>query len=408
MRNEVIQQVTKIMHKYTETRDNNLREATTKISCQITDSRQEMERYKINCGSTTNSILSEDKELLTRMEKKANDARRARDSSSRILETLTTNIQTGVQQVSEHTAAAVRQHQSTLEQDTGALDAAAYGAFDRLDRGRKLRLEELQAIRTDATQIHGDIQTSMSSMTDAISTTMGDVLSSVRPRHRPPSCFCAHWYFIQTRSFSEGTKTFCAATGQQLGALTSTTKSLAHRAIAEDTPTGTTPKKRKWEYEDEWDVVADRATAIKQWREKRAPLTNSEPVIEEVTSATTPSTAEEPGYVDYEVPLAVEDEDEDEEDVEIAAPTLSPEPAPALAPKPAVRSKSLAALVPGIQRRTNAPPVTHPAAGKPTGIARVSKRVASGSGAVGSAGVPRSSSALVEKSNAAGRRRDKV
>lgn len=179
MRNEVMQHVSKILQKYGEARDSTLRETTTKLSGNLTDGQKELEKLRLNHGNGINNILSGHKDLLGRTDAKANNGRRAGEDASRALETLGANVSNTIKQLDEHTTAAALDHLSVLERDTEALDAAASGAFERLDKGRQLRVNELTAIKTDASQSRQATQAHMSSMTSSLNATMNDVIVTV-------------------------------------------------------------------------------------------------------------------------------------------------------------------------------------------------------------------------------------
>lgn len=209
--------------------------------------------------------------------------------------------------------------------------------------------------------------------------------------------FAYGFIYLQGSSLDASTEAFHRSADEQLASLSHIARSLATRAAAEDLPTGQTPKKRKWEYEDEWEVVNDRATALKKYRDKSqlpvavetmdedAPPTPATPALDlQPLEPLEPQPVEQQAYVEYEVPLPPEDEE--------------PEP-----PAPAPPASKTAAPA----RRRPAPAASSGAqTSKPSGIARPGRRVVS-SGQSGSGPAGRGAHALTEKSNATARKRDK-
>ena len=47
-----------------------------------------------------------------------------------------------------------------------------------------------------------------------------------------------------------------------------TTESLIDQGTREDLPTGSTPRKRIWQYTDDWELTKDRDTVIQLWKRK--------------------------------------------------------------------------------------------------------------------------------------------
>ena len=51
-----------------------------------------------------------------------------------------------------------------------------------------------------------------------------------------------------------------------LSGLRQANKALQEQGTREDIPTGTTPRKRAWEYDDDWERTQDRDTVLREWR----------------------------------------------------------------------------------------------------------------------------------------------
>lgn len=47
-----------------------------------------------------------------------------------------------------------------------------------------------------------------------------------------------------------------------------TTESLIDQGTREDLPTGSTPRKRVWQYTDDWELTKDRDTVVQLWKRK--------------------------------------------------------------------------------------------------------------------------------------------
>jgi len=58
-------------------------------------------------------------------------------------------------------------------------------------------------------------------------------------------------------------------TTSNLSGLRQANKTLQEQGTREDTPTGTTPRKRAWEYDDDWERTQDRDTVLREWRQSR-------------------------------------------------------------------------------------------------------------------------------------------
>ena len=58
-------------------------------------------------------------------------------------------------------------------------------------------------------------------------------------------------------------------TASSLSGLRQANKALQEQGTREDIPTGTTPRKRAWEYDDDWERTQDRDTVLRDWRQSQ-------------------------------------------------------------------------------------------------------------------------------------------
>lgn len=64
-------------------------------------------------------------------------------------------------------------------------------------------------------------------------------------------------------------QTYRNDTASNLSGLRQANKALQEQGTREDIPTGTTPRKRAWEYDDDWERTQDRDTVLREWRQSR-------------------------------------------------------------------------------------------------------------------------------------------
>lgn len=64
----------------------------------------------------------------------------------------------------------------------------------------------------------------------------------------------------------------------------------------EDSPTGLTPRKRVWQYVDEWELTQSRSAVLKAWRQRSGSTTSSDTFVTE--NEPPPAQLEDHGLVD--------------------------------------------------------------------------------------------------------------
>lgn len=179
MRNEIIQHVTKLMDKYTDARSNTLRETISTLSTNISYSQREVEEFKRKHANGLGSYLAGDTELLGQVEKTAADYRQAQEITTRTLSKLPSSVDNAAQQARTRITLAMEEHARTLGQDTEVLGAAASGTFERLEKSRLLRLEELTAIRDDSIRTQQHTKESVSTTSNALHDAKREITEAV-------------------------------------------------------------------------------------------------------------------------------------------------------------------------------------------------------------------------------------
>ncbi|KAF8310995.1 kinesin-domain-containing protein [Clavulina sp. PMI_390] len=408
LRSEVIQQVTKIMTKHTDSRDASLREVAARFSAQTTEGLQGLETFRKHHGASVNAIVSDQKELVARVDVKGKETRRVRDAASRALTKLTASLEDGIEQFAIQSKSEVVSLSAMLGQDLDGLDEATAGSFQRLETGRQARMEELNSMHSRTRRAHELLETQLETAASSLSSRMTGIIEA-------------------GTAARDGLATFGQATGGEISSLGEMSRLLTRRGARDDIPTGTTPHKRKWEFEDDWEVVRDRAGALRRFHEQQqqresfgaadvqlqSPIVVPPPLHHE-------ELGDEPLIGDSQGPEGVVMVDEPMGPPEpTTAPstlpststsTTAPPPVQALgsaltasAPVRAASSSMNGHVRPRGLSTTGRP--SQAAGSKNSGTARVAKRPAS---VAGGAVHGRGAGALVERQNATTKRRDRI
>jgi len=113
----------------------------------------------------------------------------------------------------------------------------------------------------------------------------------------------------------------------QLSIMQTTQRDLMEQGTIRDLSTSTTPKKRTWKFEDQWELTKPREELVRTWREKGVSNVGSETFLAE------------------HLPLPDEDAETDFREVPVT-PTLEAPPPPMALESPPPDSTSTAASVP--------------------------------------------------------------
>ena len=85
----------------------------------------------------------------------------------------------------------------------------------------------------------------------------------------------------QAAALSSETQVYHSGTVAQISTLRQVTESLVESGTREDKPTGDTPHKKTWRYQDQWELTKNRDVVLKEWRQRGVSARDSETFLAE-------------------------------------------------------------------------------------------------------------------------------
>ncbi|KAF8964705.1 P-loop containing nucleoside triphosphate hydrolase protein [Flammula alnicola] len=154
----------------------------------------------------------------------------------------------GMEEMQNAVANSVASHSKWVHHRTHAMEKSSNNAFEEHSRAKRARLDATGAIfvgiRSQHT-IHQNLLGLTSKQTER--------------------------YASQTLSWltEQGQDTQCyeEAATKSLESIEHAASDLASKGIKDDTPSGNTPRKRKWRYDDEWTLTRSRDDLLKNWKQ---------------------------------------------------------------------------------------------------------------------------------------------
>jgi len=77
-------------------------------------------------------------------------------------------------------------------------------------------------------------------------------------------------------ALSSTTQAYHSTTTGQISTLRQVTESLVEAGTREDKPTGSTPRKKTWRYQNQWELTKSRDVVLKEWKQQGASAKDSE------------------------------------------------------------------------------------------------------------------------------------
>lgn len=135
-------------------------------------------------------------------------------------------------------------------------------AFDRVSRAKRARVEATDALAADTQSTYRYIQRGISSTSRNVEASTTRVVG-------------------ESTCLTTATNAYGSASNGHLTSLRHATQSLVQDGMREDMPTGLTPRKRSWNYEDQWELTKSRDVLLKDWRRGGHSQTKSETFLAE-------------------------------------------------------------------------------------------------------------------------------
>jgi hypothetical protein len=155
-------------------------------------------------------------------------------------------------------------------------------AFDRHSRAKRARVEATNSMAVEAQSEYRYLQRGIASISRTIETVAGRVMSEVS---------CVFFFVLsflimctcdlQSTGLANVTKTYRNASATHLSSAHQATQALVEHGTREDAKTGTTPRKRVWEYVDQWELTRSRDVILNAWRQRGISGVGSETFLEE-------------------------------------------------------------------------------------------------------------------------------
>ncbi|KAG9318495.1 kinesin-domain-containing protein [Chiua virens] len=141
-----------------------------------------------------------------------------------------------------------RRHTLGNFRDTGqTLQTSFGGGLDRYNRAKRARMETTDVMVTD---MQVDLRNVQRELVSDLKNVEG-FTSRVA---------------LECTNLSESLERHHKMVTSGLGAIQQTSRSLLEQATREDIPTGMTPRKRAWEYVDNWELTQNRDVILRSWR----------------------------------------------------------------------------------------------------------------------------------------------
>ncbi|KAJ7285810.1 kinesin 2 [Mycena rebaudengoi] len=247
-KDELIQRVSGMLGDFTRERDQNLREAVGAVQARNVQAEEGMRAFEKNHGEVAELMENKGQEVAQRMEKWGGDGKRTRDGALKTLSSSKVKLTSELNKLQGAVSGSIDSYSTEIQTQVQNMSAASSSAFDRQTQAKRARIETTNTLGIDVQTEYRSLQRGIASTSRNVESAVGRVVS-------------------ESTSLSNTTETYHKISRRELSSTKDATDALAEHGARQDTATGTTPRKRVWQYVDHWELTRSRGEVLKTWRE---------------------------------------------------------------------------------------------------------------------------------------------
>ncbi|KAF9053710.1 kinesin 2 [Hymenopellis radicata] len=261
-KNDLIQRISSMLSTFAADRDSALRASIQSVQHDNQQGEKAMKSFLTKQDQVLASMEAEGTTIATTMEKRNGDVKRARDGAYKNLNTAKSSLTSGLSEMGTTVTGSIKTYSGKIQQQVQEMSAGCSKNLEDYHCAKRIRL--------DTTKTLGErVESEYHPLDEAIASTSRNTKTFVDQVTSLGS------------SLNSTMETFDDSASSQLSSVGAATKSLATEGARPDVSSGSTPRKRPWNYVDEWDLAGSREDVLKAWRNKGISNVGSETFVAE-------------------------------------------------------------------------------------------------------------------------------
>ncbi|KAG8855775.1 kinesin motor protein cin8 [Serendipita sp. 411] len=243
---DLLSNVASLVKEFTLSQNETLQATNKKVQEVVWKGAEGMQSLRQGHDQAVSNLLRQGDRAAQTISERAQRGKTAGDIALQNVESIdtktrasTTKIQRGMESKVNKQMEEVRKQKDTLTK--GANTSIAHGR-----QTKRARLALTEQMSTELQQGYRALQSGIS----GASTSTGQKV---------------HQLLDEEKALRQAGQTYETATRSHLSSLRQATRALLEKGTREDVPTGQTPRKRTWEYDDEWERTKNRDAVLREW-----------------------------------------------------------------------------------------------------------------------------------------------
>ncbi|KAJ7063348.1 P-loop containing nucleoside triphosphate hydrolase protein [Mycena amicta] len=247
-KDELLQRVSSLLGDFVQERDRGLREAVGMLQTENVKGAQEMKTFEQQHNELTTGMDVKGKQAIASFERSGGDAKRTRDGTLKSLAVSKAKLGGQLSSLQTSISGSIDSYSSEIQSQVKTMNTSSNAAFDRQAHAKRARIEATNSLAVEIQSEFKSVQRAFASTSRNIENVVSTVTS-------------------ETTNLSSATDMYHKTSKSELASMRDATKTLAEQGTKVDASAGNTPKKRSWQYIDQWELTKSRGELLQAFRE---------------------------------------------------------------------------------------------------------------------------------------------
>ncbi|KAK0459751.1 kinesin 2 [Desarmillaria tabescens] len=248
-KSELVKRISGLLGDFVMERDKGLRVAVKGVQIANEKGAGVLKEFIGKQDSALSDMESEGTKVATTLEKRSGDMKRTRDGILKNLNQVKETVTTELASLSTNVAGSISSYSNIIQKQTQDMVDSCSTSFEQHQRVKRARIETTKAMGVNVQSEYRSLDLDLASTSRSTEGFVNQVSSTAS-------------------NLQDMITTLKSSASSQVSSLGCATRSLAEQGAKEDVPTGSTPRRKAWEYVDHWELTKSRDDLLEAWRQK--------------------------------------------------------------------------------------------------------------------------------------------
>ncbi|CAA7271682.1 unnamed protein product [Cyclocybe aegerita] len=249
-KDEMLQRVSGLLGDFMQKRDESLRASIDNLQCSNKEVEDLLNSTYRRQTEAHDGMAEKNSNMDRRVQKLSAEGNDAKTSSLKVVGKTKDVIKTSMNGIQSTVSSSIATYSTWVHKKTQGIEESSDNAFEEHSRAKRARIEATNGVYATLEELHSKEQELLTASSKGVEAHSKQSLS---------------WIGKQVK----GAKEYEVAATKNLESIEHAASNLASKGIKDDTPTGATPRKRKWQYTHEWSLTRSREELLGALRQQQ-------------------------------------------------------------------------------------------------------------------------------------------